>query len=164
MSQYRPPRSRGARIAAALRELALLAGIIVLGVAAGRLIAPLVGVHNRTLPALAGLLAYVFAALPVGVGFLLRRLPQRIVLPLGSPLSWLVLGLLGSIVGVVVLPFVVLWRLAAVPLAFASAREVAAPAPVTLNVLVDRRGDVRLVGHDDEPALAGDGAQHHLRG
>ncbi len=154
--------SKASRIGGALFDLAVLGVFIAIGVEGGRWLAHLnvaadpharhwLHLHRPDLVArqaamLTATFAYLFAAILAGTGFLIRRLPQRVMLPLGSPVAWIVLLFLGSIVGLVVLPVLVLWRPLQLILAFA--HKPAPPVALTVNVpptrvyLVDRRGEV----------------------
>ncbi len=171
MSQHRPPKTYGARIAAAVLDLALVVAFVAVGIVIAHPVAHWLSTpdaHTARSAALASsdaailtvLIAYLVAGTFAGAGLLLKRLPQRVQIPLGSPIAWFVLVALGAIVGLVALPLVVLWRLAGVVLALIPRRAAAAPsapASITVNVpptrvyLVDRRGEVMHHLDDGDP-------------
>jgi hypothetical protein len=129
----RPP-SKASRIAGALLGLALPATFIAIGAYGGIALSHwLVTFDPRYLHwlhthmtdlvrhqalTIALTYGYLIASTPAGIGFLMERLPQRIVLPLGSPIAWVVLLLAGAAVGYVALPMMVFQRLSKLVSAF----------------------------------------------
>jgi len=138
----RDPVTKRGRIIGAVRDALLLGAVLVLGFDAGQGISHLVmsnmkHVTHYQFSALAMLLGYVVASAIVGAWLLNRWMWQRIVIPLGSLLAWLALFGLGSILGAVALPFVVLWVAGSLVWAILAP----SPKPPVLGVVYMRNPD-----------------------
>jgi hypothetical protein len=126
MSCCHPQKSKAARVGGSLLDLLVLGVLIAIGVEAGHWLAQLnvaadpharhwlhIGRRDlvgRELAMLTSTFAYLIAATLAGAGWLMNRLPTRVQIPLGSPLAWIVLLFLGSLVGLLALPVLLIVR------------------------------------------------------
>ncbi|MGP6157912.1 MAG: hypothetical protein ACLPYS_10495 [Vulcanimicrobiaceae bacterium] len=162
MNQCCNAKTRGAKIAGALWEASVLACILVGSLYAGhaaagwmvaqdphmthlRHVGQLAAVAHVTQVSTA-LASYAIAATIVGAGFLMRHLPPRVMIPLGSPIAWGFLVIIGLVVGVVALPVIIAWKIAGLVVAIAAPERPIAQ-PTVVNVTTPP-AQVFLVGHD----------------
>jgi hypothetical protein len=123
-----PLQSKRSRITKAALDLAWLTGFVAIGVYAGPPLArwsvhlssqapavpgvPAIDYTRAETAALGVLFAYFIAAWLLGVGLMMKRLPGRVVVPLGDGGSWFALLVGAFLTGTFTLPFVAVTRVA----------------------------------------------------